>query len=124
MISIDMDLPKSCSECRFLYQSRCMAINHNHVIMVYVGDTSKRAEECPLKPIEAPVTASVDLGGEFSAEEEKPAETAKNGYIRKELLFDSNGIRLTSDETFEGVLCEGLRTLARDMKAYLEKGYV
>ena len=80
MISIDMDLPKSCSECRFLYQSRCMAINHNHVIMVYVGDISKRAEECPLKPFEAPVTASIDLDGEITAEKEKPLKTGNKGY--------------------------------------------
>ena len=124
MISIDMDLPKSCSGCRFLVVGRCAAAEHNHINGAFIGDTSRRAKECPLKPLEAPVTASIDLGGEFTAEKKKPAETEKNGYIRKELLFDFNGIRLTSDETFEGVLCEGLRTLAKDMKAYLEKGYV
>lgn len=85
-----------------------MAINHNHVIMVYVGDISKRAEECPLRPLEAPVTASVDLGGEFTAEKKKPAETAKNGYIRKELLFDPNGIRYTCDETLERAMANAL----------------
>lgn len=121
MISIDMDLPKSCSECRFLIRSRCMAINHNHVIMVYVGDITKRAEECPLRPLEAPVTASEDLGGEFTAKEEKPAETAKNGYIRTELVLDANGIRCEREAT---AVHEFLTMAAEAMQKYRDRGYV
>ena len=51
-VKIDMDMPKSCSECRFLYDGyACMA---SEEILCHLTDNEfnrKRHPKCPLKEI-------------------------------------------------------------------------